>query len=286
MLPRDPPRSRTRSVPGGHAAHALHTRCSTLRTHSLAFCREVTRMPTPKLSVAADAAALTGAAAGCDAVVFVFAGALDAALEGTAFAAEARAAAAVDAAFAGSTPVLAAAGAAGGRAVLAHTGPLTRDYDDVRRVADAVTKGIKRAVAAGARHPLLVLHASIRAPGPAFAQATLVALVAAAAATYAHAGIRDALGEDVAEPVKAISVAAAAPSAAELAVLVERAAAIEVGRRVARDVGQGDPEYMAPLRCADYLARHFEGAAGVSLRVEADVGVIAREYPLAHAVAR
>lgn len=40
--------------------------------------------------------------------------------------------------------VLKAVGLPGDRLVFAPTGPLNRDYDDVRRFSDAAEKGIKR----------------------------------------------------------------------------------------------------------------------------------------------
>src|SRR5262245_31074037 len=46
---------------------------------------------------------------------------------------------------------------AGGRVILAPTEPLTRDYDDVRRIGDAARAGVVRARDAGAKAPLLIV---------------------------------------------------------------------------------------------------------------------------------
>ena len=46
--------------------------------------------------------------------------------------------------------------------ILAPTGPLGRDYDDVRRYADAAETGMKRAIRAGAKSPMLLIQ-----PAPA-----------------------------------------------------------------------------------------------------------------------
>src|SRR5262245_14800171 len=50
-----------------------------------------------------------------------------------------------------------APGAAGDRLVLAPTGPLRRDHDDVRRYAEAAARGMTRARDAGARSVLLLV---------------------------------------------------------------------------------------------------------------------------------
>ena len=46
----------------------------------------------------------------------------------------------------------------GNRMVVAPTGPLNRDYDDVRQVFDAAHKAAKIAQDAGARHPVILLN--------------------------------------------------------------------------------------------------------------------------------
>lgn len=243
-------------------------------------------MPALIISPDAERSLSAGASAG-DAVVLVFAGPV-AGLTYPEFAAELLAAAAADAALisAASASVVFASGAAGGRVVLAHTGPLTRDHDDVRRVSEATARGLKRAAAAGSRRPVLVLHDTLLAGGsPAFANAALVGLIAAAGATAAPLSVRtrggraDALDEVLVAPVGAL------PSGARLEELVAQATAIEKGRALARDVGQGDPEIMAPPAAAAHLVAAF---AGTDVRVEVveDAALIAREYPLLHAVAR
>lgn len=45
--------------------------------------------------------------------------------------------------------VLKVPGLPGNRLVFASTGPLNRDYDDIRRFSDAATNGIKRSAMAG-----------------------------------------------------------------------------------------------------------------------------------------
>uniref|UniRef100_A0A3Q2Q085 Zgc:152830 n=1 Tax=Fundulus heteroclitus TaxID=8078 RepID=A0A3Q2Q085_FUNHE len=47
-------------------------------------------------------------------------------------------------------------GLPGNRLIFASTGPVNRDYDDIRRFSDAAVNGIKRALKAGMQRPLLV----------------------------------------------------------------------------------------------------------------------------------
>ena len=234
--------------------------------------------PPPALVPVAD----PSAAAGADATILVATPG-----ERGAFAAELAAAALLDAHALSSVAVLAAPTAAGGRLVFSPTGPLDRDMDDVRRVADAVARGVKRAVAAGARAPLLLLPASVTARGGAFAQALLVALVAVCDALYVPLSVR--LGKPqpaVGGAVGSVFVHAAGVPAEELAAAARTARAIALGKGVAKDVGGSDPELGAPPQCAAYLQAAFAGVPGVSVSVEDDAAQIAAKYPLAGAVAR
>ena len=74
--------------------------------------------------------------------------------------------------------LLAAPALAGGRLILSGTGPVDRDYDDVRRFGDAAARGVEKARDAGARNPLLVLGEI--PTGPEFQRALEVSLLAAA----------------------------------------------------------------------------------------------------------
>jgi len=46
------------------------------------------------------------------------------------------------------------------RLIYSPVGPINRDYDDVRRFSDAALKGVKRALKAGAKSPLIALPSS------------------------------------------------------------------------------------------------------------------------------
>ena len=233
-------------------------------------------MGIPKLHFVADGAPPSDA----DAAVFI---AIPGAAVSSPFAKDIAAASALDASFASGLNVIASSAAAGNRLVYSPTGPLNRDQDDVRRVADAVTKGVKRAMQAGAACPILYLP-----EGTGFAEALLVALIAALGACYAPYSVRLAKGEASVEKVGTIyftvSGSGVTPEQAQLA--ATRATAIEWGKRVAKDIGGSDPEIMAPPKAADYCVAAFAGLPNVSVSVISDVEAINKGYPLAAAVAR
>jgi leucyl aminopeptidase len=254
-------------------------------------------MPVPTLvpSASVDAAS----AAGCDAVVYV---APRAAYTTDAFPFTPTLTSLLDvdpSSGSSVTFVLAPEGTAPGRRLVASpTGPLDRDYDDVRRISDAVDKGVRRARAAGSVRPLLVLSPALAAAFPG-SSALDAALAAALAALYVPLTVRAAKGEAAAEPVAEVhflggdaaaaasaDALATAASADALATAARRARAVEVGRRVARDVGGGDPEAMAPPAAAEYVRAALEGRPGVTVVVTSDVETIRKEAPCLYAVAR
>ena len=166
---------------------------------------------------------------------------------------------------------------AGGRLIYAPTGPLNRDYDDVRRIADAAKSAADIAVQSGASKPLLVVELSEQSQ--TFSQAMDVAYLALCQAAWQPLEAREALGEENVETL----------SQAGLLVDAERdvqfLAALEAGRRVARDLCGTEPERMAPPAFADYCESAFSGSQ-VKVSVLKDNDKIRQQYPLLHAVAR
>lgn len=168
---------------------------------------------------------------------------------------------------------------AGGRLIVAPTGRLDRDFDDVRRFGDAAARGIERARDAGARKPLLVLS---KVPtDPAFANALTVAVLEAAGGLWQPLEAREALGADATEPVRTIGFVADADGER----IATRAAAIEAGRRLARDLGGTDPERMAPPRFAELCETAFAGSP-VEVEIVDDIATLQKDYPLLMGVAR
>jgi leucyl aminopeptidase len=199
--------------------------------------------------------------------------------EHPAIAAHLAAAAAVDAKADSLVTLRVAADLAGGRLVIAPTGPLDRDHDDVRRFGDAAAKGVQRARDAGAVRPLLLM-AGIPAH-PNFANAHAVALLGALEGLWQPLEAREALGEEKTEPVQAIGFSV--PGDAER--MRQWVLAVESGRRLARDLGGTDPERMAPPRFAELCELAFK-ATDVKVEIVGDRTTLEKEYPLLMGVAR
>jgi len=162
------------------------------------------------------------------------------------------------------------------RLVFAPTGPVNRDYDDLRRFTDAGAAGIKRALAAGARRPLLAVAGTL--PGGAAAQAEVAALLGALEALYTTLEMREASAEKAKGKVEVLGWAGTDAA-------LQEALIIEQGRVVSRDIGGSDPERMAAPRVEEYVTALF---AGTSVTVEVVRGqeVFEREYPCLAAVNR
>lgn len=169
--------------------------------------------------------------------------------------------------------------APGGRLVVSPTGPLGRDYDDVRRFGEAARLGVRRALAAGATRPLLIVRGVPSTPR--FAHAGEVAVLEALGAAWSPLEAREARGEVAVEPMTALGWLGGPSSEERLGWLT----AVEHGRRVARDVTGTEPERMAPARVAE-LCRSIFRDTPVSVSVVDDRTVLEREYPLLSAVGR
>lgn len=190
-------------------------------------------------------------------------------------------AAGIDASMAERATLVCADDLPGSRLVVAPTGPLGRDHDDVRRFADAARDGVLRARDAGSRKPLLVI---CRPPGDEdYARAVEVSVLGALAALWEPLEARESLGETKAEPVAKLGVAV--HEGADPTVAARIAAALEEGRRLARDMGGTQPERMTPSAMAALCVEQLT-PAGVTVEVVSDPEVLSRDYPLLMAVAR
>jgi len=169
-------------------------------------------------------------------------------------------------------------GAPGNRLVFAATGPVNRDYDDVRRFSDAAVSGIKRAMKAGMQRPLLVCP-----PHGDYEKSTLVAALGALHALYMPLEVREANMKP--SPYKVCVLGLWVTQEALGPKLVELANALESGRLVYRDIGGSDPERMAAPRVAEYVEELFKDSP-VQVEVLKDVHVLEKEYPCLAAVNR
>ncbi|XP_022110456.1 putative aminopeptidase W07G4.4 [Acanthaster planci] len=162
--------------------------------------------------------------------------------------------------------------------VFSPTGPVNRDYDDVRRFADAAGAGIKRAIAAGSKCPLLIC-----APDDTFPKTSLISLLGALQVLYVPYEIR----QDVpAKAQKANKLFVWCENAATQNSLIQHAAAIESGRLVARDIGGSDPERMAAPSVSQYVMDLFRDSSSVKVSVVSDDNTLMNSYPLFSAVNR
>jgi len=161
------------------------------------------------------------------------------------------------------------------RLVYSPTGPLDRDYDDHRRFAEAAANGIKKALAAGAKHPLLAVQGNL--PNKSAEDAQLSALLGALAAVYVTLEMREAVKE------RATKVSGLGWAGEKK--VMEEAQAIEAGRVVARDIGGSDPERMAAPKVEVYVQEAFKGTK-VKVEVMKGQDFFEKEYPCLAAVNR
>ncbi|KAM9476161.1 putative aminopeptidase W07G4.4 [Clarias gariepinus] len=183
---------------------------------------------------------------------------------------------AVDSALKDDVVILKVVGLPGDRLVFAPTGPLNRDYDDIRRFSDAAEKGIKRAMKAGMQRPLLVCP-----PHSAHKKNTLVALLGALHALYLPLELREVKKS----PHKVTVLGVWVKDKAQGEDITKLATALESGRVVYRDIGGSDPERMAAPRVAEYVQEVFKNS-NVQVKVESDSRVLEKEYPCLGAVNR
>ncbi|KAK3706766.1 hypothetical protein QZH41_004505 [Actinostola sp. cb2023] len=156
--------------------------------------------------------------------------------------------------------------------VHAPTGPVNRDYDDVRRYSDAAVEGIKRAIKAGSKSPLLVV------PSPnTFHNAWAATVLGVLHGLYVPIEIR----EDVPDRKEKVDHLGVFLQATED---LDYVSALESGRLVCRDIGGSDPERMAAPNVAKYVSQVFHGTA-VKVSIT-HVDSIEKDYPLMAAVNR
>lgn len=165
----------------------------------------------------------------------------------------------------------------GNRLVFSPTGSLDRDYDDVRRVADAAKEAAIICQEAGVVSPLVMVEISNRSAS--FSLALETAYLGMCQALWQPLEAREHLGANTLETMQNVGLLS------QQAVDTARLGALEAGRRVARDLCGTEPERMAPPGFADYCMQAFHNTA-VSVSVLSDDETILRDYPLLHAVAR
>lgn len=166
---------------------------------------------------------------------------------------------------------------AGQRLIYVPSGNLLRDYDDVRRFADAGKKAIVIARDAGILNPLLVVDKLQH--NPLYEYALEVTYLAMCQALWQPLEARESIGENKVEPVESIGLFSVK------SLDLEWLSATESGRRLARDLCGTEPERMAPPKFADYCVEAFADSS-VKVDVLGDNDNLVEDYPLLSAVAR
>ncbi|CAN7990629.1 unnamed protein product [Ixodes hexagonus] len=154
------------------------------------------------------------------------------------------------------------------RLVYSPTGPLNRDQDDIRAFADAACKGVKRAISAGSKKPLVFLPTE----HGTFTSFHLVTVLGALHPLYVPLEIR----QDVPSRLQKVERL----GFAQFPALPNREHII-----ICRDIGGSDPERMSPPEVAKYVQQVFEGSP-VQVQVLSDEKLLEQEYPLLTAVNR
>uniref|UniRef100_A0AC34QVK4 Cytosol aminopeptidase domain-containing protein n=1 Tax=Panagrolaimus sp. JU765 TaxID=591449 RepID=A0AC34QVK4_9BILA len=161
------------------------------------------------------------------------------------------------------------------RLIYSSTGTVNTDFDDVRRYMTAAENGIKSAIKFGSKSPLLVVI-----PYERFPQAEIVAAFGAFNSIYTsyHQRNEDGLTLKL-ESLSFYPISDKSPRFLKLINAIERASI------VTRDIGDGDPQRMAPPKVADYVKNLFDGT-NIKVTIDDDQEKIAKEYPLLSAVNR
>ncbi|MBD1581182.1 M17 family metallopeptidase [Pseudoalteromonas sp. S16_S37] len=183
---------------------------------------------------------------------------------------------AIDARIASKATLVLADELPGKRLIISPTGPLNRDYDDVRRVFDAAKSAINEAKAAGSKAPTLLV---VGVPqDERYQNALQVAYLGACQALWQPLEAREYRGESI-EPVTQISLFGADDT------VCKQLNALAAGQYAARDLCGTEPERMAPPKFADYCVELFNNTC-VSVEVISDINTIEKQYPMLGTVAR
>lgn len=170
--------------------------------------------------------------------------------------------ASVDAKIEDHVAVHAAHNLAGQRLILAPTGPLNRDHDDVRRFADAAQAGIRRAREAGARRPLVLVGGAPHQPRYAHvAEVCALAVLGGLWEPWESGRDRDGVVVDRSRFETIAEIGFASERESGTPKIEHWAQAVESGRTLARDIGGTEPDLMLPSRIAALCETSFAKTA-------------------------
>ena len=166
------------------------------------------------------------------------------------------------------------------KVIYSPVGQVNRDYDDVRRFAEAAFRGAKRAIKAGCLKPLIIiptLNGIFHQLYPFYDVATVLG---AYEALYTPLELREIPGpQDISSALKFTQLSFCNfPSDVRARDVFRLAEALERGRNVCRDIGGSDPERMSTLNVVSYVETLFSGSS-VRVEVISDPDVIKRDFP-------
>ncbi|KAI7890372.1 uncharacterized protein EV154DRAFT_511405 [Mucor mucedo] len=181
------------------------------------------------------------------------------------------------------------------RILIAPTGSLLNDFDDVRRFKDVAYEAGLQALKVGMSRPLVCFADE---PVSTVSQWTFgqdnsdykhfleVSMLALLESTFEPVDVRqhyEATGKSI---TTFSHIGFVSGADVDATALVNNVAAIEAGRRMSKDIGNPDPEIMSPINVAKYVVEQFKDIENVKVTVIDDMDIILKNYPLAHAVTR
>nr|XP_022918012.1 putative aminopeptidase W07G4.4 [Onthophagus taurus] len=165
----------------------------------------------------------------------------------------------------------------GSRLIHAPTGTIDPDYDDVRSLRETAVKGVQTALKAGFKKLLIALQTH-----PDFEDAELVTLLGVFEGLYVPLQIKE-LNPKKLPTIEKLGIWT--DNKDKTTSVLRQALILESGLKIARDIGSGDPERMAPPKVQEYVESAFKNSS-IKLDVIDDISVISKEYPLFEAVNR
>ncbi|KAE9554366.1 hypothetical protein FO519_002425 [Halicephalobus sp. NKZ332] len=161
------------------------------------------------------------------------------------------------------------------RLIYSSTGSVNTDFDDVRKYIAAAQRAVSSAIGFGVKSPLL-----ITIPYERFPQAELVSAIGALHPAYTSYSHRNEDGRSL--KLDSLSLYPISDNSPRFLNIVN---ALQRAFIVSRDIGDGDPQRMAPPKVAEYVKSLFEGTS-VKITIDDDQEKIKQEYPLLAAVNR
>ncbi|KAI8646854.1 hypothetical protein BD408DRAFT_358856 [Parasitella parasitica] len=178
------------------------------------------------------------------------------------------------------------------RILLAPTGSLYNDFDDVRRFKDIAYSAGVQALKVGMTSPLVCFadepvaaesHWTFDASSD-YSHFLGVTMLGLLESSFEPFDVRQSASVKI-KAFERVGVVSTMPQD-QHDDLIKLVSAVEAGRRVCKDIGNPDPEIMSPINIANYIQEQFKDVSNVKVSVIEDIEYIKKNYPLAHAVTR